>query len=341
MFFLSEKERRPALSEMDYGLTASTDDLVLPFQIEGLGIRGRVVRLGPLVDRVLTRHDYPEPVSRMLGEALALTAMIGSALKFEGRFTLQTQGKGPVQMLVADYQTPDDEHKGGRLRGYAQMDEARVGESIAAGRISTADLLGEGFLALTIDQGADMERYQGIVALDAAGLSASAHEYFASSEQVATRIHLAAGPLFQREPGGQTETTWRAGAIMIQHIARDGGLIGHREAEDMRPVSDEEENWNRASILLDTVEDYELLDPAVAPAELLYRLFHEDGVRAFGTSDVAFGCRCSRDHMASVLRSFGAEEIDDMVTRGVIEVTCEFCSEVYIFAPDELKEGLQ
>nr|RAV90368.1 hypothetical protein DBT45_10935 [Aerococcus tenax] len=157
----------------------------------------------------------------------------------------------------------------------------------------------------------------------------------------ATRIHLAAGPLFQRDPGGQAGTTWRAGAIMIQHIARDGGLTGHRESEDARPPSDEEENWNRASILLGTVEDYELLDPALAPARLLYRLFHEDGVRAYEPSDVAFGCRCSREHMESVLRSFGVEEIDEMVKDGVIEVTCEFCSEVYLFAPDELKEGLQ
>jgi molecular chaperone Hsp33 len=319
---------------------SSADDLVLPFQIEDLGIRGRVVRMGPLVDRVLTRHNYPEPVSRMLGEALALTAMIGSALKFKGRFTLQTQSKGPVHLLVADFETTDESDTG-RVRGYAQMDEARLAESLAAGRTSTADLLGDGFLAMTIDQGADMERYQGIVALGAGGLSAAAHEYFASSEQVATRIHLAAGPLFQRDPGGQAGTTWRAGAIMIQHIARDGGLTGHRESEDARPPSDEEENWNRASILLGTVEDYELLDPALAPARLLYRLFHEDGVRAYEPSDVAFGCRCSREHMESVLRSFGVEEIDEMVKDGVIEVTCEFCSEVYLFAPDELKEGLQ
>ena len=174
------------------------DDIVLPFQIEGLGIRGRVVRLGPLVDRVLRQHDYPEPVSRILGEALALTAMIGSALKFEGRFTFQTQCKGPVHMLVADYETPDSEHPHGRLRGYAQMDETRLSETLAAGKTATSDLLGEGYLALTIDQGADMERYQGIVALDPKGLSESAHEYFQSSEQVATAIHLAAGPLYRQ-----------------------------------------------------------------------------------------------------------------------------------------------
>nr|WP_041536213.1 Hsp33 family molecular chaperone [Parvibaculum lavamentivorans] len=307
------------------------DDLVQPFQIEDLGIRGRVVRLGPLVDRVLTAHAYPEPVSRLLGEALALTAMIGSALKFDGRFILQTQSKGPVSLLVADYESP------GKLRGYAQMDDGRLQEALKEGRTSPADLLGDGYLALTIDQGPDMERYQGIVALDPKGLSHSAHEYFASSEQVATRIRLAAGPFYHREETGP-EKNWRAGAIMIQHIPREGGLTGYREDEDERPVTEEEENWNRASILLDTVEDHELLDPSLEPNRLLFRLFHEDGVRAYEPAPVEFACHCSRERMGSVLRSFGGHEIDEMVQDGVITATCEFCSEVYVFAPDELKE---
>ena len=317
------------------------DDLVLPFQIEGLGIRGRVVRLGPLVDRVLRQHNYPEAISRMLGEALALTAMIGSALKFEGRFTFQTQGKGPVHMLVADFETPDSDHPHGRLRGYAQMDEERVAESLAAGKTSTADLLGEGYLALTIDQGADMERYQGIVALDAKGLSASAHEYFQSSEQVATVIRLAAGPLIQRDADGHAVTSWRAGAIMLQHIASDGGLTGFHEEDETRVPTTAEENWNRASILLNTVEDHELLDPALAPAKLLFRLFHEDGVRAFPPSAVEFSCRCSRERTRSVVASFGEDEISDMVIDGKVEVKCQFCSEVYHFAVGELKEVTQ
>lgn len=320
------------MSSSDTG-SAHADDLVQPFQIEDLGIRGRIVRLGPLVDRVLTAHDYPEPVSRLLGEALALTAMIGSALKFDGRFIMQTQGKGPVKMLVADFESP------GKLRGYAQMDEERIAEAIREGRTETADLLGEGYLALTIDQGPDMERYQGIVALHPKGLSHSAHEYFASSEQVATRIHLAAGPFYHREETGP-EKNWRAGAIMIQHIARDGGLTGYREDRDDSPYTEEEENWNRASILLDTVEDYELLDPELAPTRLLFRLFHEDGVRAYDPAPVEFSCHCSRPRMTMVLRSFGSHEIDEMVQDGVITATCEFCSEVYVFEPAELKEGL-
>ena len=184
-----------------------------------------------------------------------------------------------------------------------------------------------------------MERYQGIVSLHPDGLSHSAHEYFASSEQVATRIRLAAGPYYHREEDGP-EKNWRAGAIMIQHIAQDGGLTGYREAEDASPPSEEEENWNRASILLGTVEDHELLDPSLEPNRLLFRLFHEDGVRAYEPTPVEFSCRCSRDRMTSVLRSFGGHEIDEMVQDGVITATCEFCSEVYVFEPAELKDGL-
>ncbi len=315
------------------------DDIVQPFQIEDLGIRGRLVRLGPLVDEVLKRHDYPEPVSRLLGEALALTVMLGSALKFEGRFILQTQSKGPISMLVADYESHGDGT--GKVRGYAHMDSDAVNEAIAAGNASSAGLMGEGHMALTIDQGGDMDRYQGIVALDPEGLTHSAHEYFESSEQVATRIRIAAGPLYSRDAEGRSEKHWRAGAIMIQHVAREGGLTGYREGDDDSPYTEEEESWNRASILLDTVEDHELLDPALEPQRLLFRLFHEDGVRAFQTSGVEFGCRCSRERMSSVLRSFGAEEIDSMVLDDVITTKCEFCSSVYVFTADELKEGLE
>ena len=317
------------------------DDTVRAFQIEGLGVRGRILRLGPLVDRVLSSHAYPEPVSRALGEALALTAMLGTALKFSGRLTLQTQGDGPVTTLVADYETDETGLTRGRLRGHAIIDHARLAEHAAASDAGPGALLGKGYLAMTIDQGADMERYQGIVALDAEGLAASAHEYFASSEQIATRIRLAAGSLYRRDATGHGASTWRAGAIMIQHLANDGGLTGHREEEDKtRPPTDEEENWNRAAILLATVEDYELLDPELAPETLLYRLFHEDGVRAYDPEHLVFGCRCSRERMGEVLRSFGAEEIDAMAKEGAIEVTCEFCSTVYLYHPEELKEKL-
>ena len=318
---------------------ADGDDLVQPFQIEGIGVRGRLARSGALVTDILTRHDYPEPVSVLLGEALTLTAMFGSALKFDGRFTFQTQSDGPVGMLVADYVSP------GRLRGYAHIDEARLAGLMAQGRLkerpTSAELLGEGFLAMTIDQGAKMERYQGIVALNPAGLTQSAHEYFERSEQIATRIRLAVGPIYHRGEQGRGEVTWRAGAIMIQHVARAGGITGMREPDDERPPTDEEENWNRASILLGSVEDHELLDPGLSAERLLYRLFHEDGVRAFEAAPLAFGCRCSRERTLNVLRSFDKAEIDGMVQNGEIIVTCEFCNQSYKFDPRTVKEGME
>jgi len=310
------------------------EDMVQAFQIEGIGIRGRVVRLGPLVDDALTKHDYPEPISKLLGEALLLTAMLGSALKFDGRFTLQTQGDGPVDLLVADYEAP------GRLRGYAHFDREKFDRLEADGEVSEGGLLGSGHLAMTIDPGGPMDRYQGVVPLDPAGLSQSAHDYFERSEQIATRMRLAVGPLYQRDEAGASGRQWRAGAIMIQHIATAGGITGLREEDDDSPPSDEEENWNRASILLDTVEDHELLDPSLAPERLLYRLFHEDGVRAFERSDLELSCRCSREKIDNVLASFGKEQLVDMVEDGAIKVTCEFCSTTYLFDPEMIgREG--
>ncbi|MGK2740849.1 Hsp33 family molecular chaperone [Tepidicaulis sp. LMO-SS28] len=308
------------------------DDLITPFQIEGMSVRGRVARLGPLVNEVLTRHAYEEPVSVLLGEALTLAAMLGTALKFDGRFTLQTKGDGPVSMLVADYEAP------GRLRGYAHVDEAGLKAAMEAGQVSAGELMGKGYLAMTIDQGKDMERYQGIVELDARGLAECAHAYFASSEQIATSIRLAVAPLFDRDEEGRGQTQWRAGAVMIQHLARDGGITGHREGEEEElPLTQEEKDWEHAAILLDTVEDHELLDPAVTPERLLFRLYHEDGVRVYPPHEVAFGCRCSHERMEDVLKRFSDDDIDEMAVDGAIETRCEFCNQSYQFDPAELK----
>lgn len=310
------------------------DDLITPFQIEGMSVRGRVARLGPLVNEVLTRHNYKEPVSVLLGEALTLAALLGSALKFNGRLTLQTKGDGPVSMLVADYEAP------GKLRGYAHTDEDALETAIAEGRLTSADLVGSGYLAMTIDQGPDMERYQGIVELDPRGLAECAHAYFAQSEQIATSIRLAVAPLFDRDAEGHGQTEWRAGAIMIQHLARDGGLTGHKEDEEAeQPLTQEEKDWEHAAVLLDTVEDHELLDPQVTPDRLLFRLYHEDGVRVYPPHEVAFGCRCSAERMEEVLKRFDDADIDEMTVDGAIETRCEFCAQVYHFDPEALKKA--
>ncbi|MDE1172072.1 MAG: Hsp33 family molecular chaperone [Parvibaculaceae bacterium] len=314
--------------------SAGRDDMVQSFQVGGIGVsggvRGRIVRLGPLVHHVLTRHAYPEPVSRLLAEAMALTSMLGAALKFEGRFTLQAQSDGPVSMLVVDYETP------GTMRGYAHLDSARYEALAGNGAITAASLLGTGQLAMTVDQGEDMDTYQGIVPLGEGGFLQAAHEYFERSEQIATRIRLAAGPLYQRNVDGHGETAWRAGAIMIQHIAREGGITGYRAEGDERPFTDADEDWNRSVLLLDTVKDHELLDPALSSERLLFQLFHEDGVRVFEPVPVAFGCHCSRERLEDVLSTFGDDDIAHMIVDGVISATCDFCSTVYNFTPEEL-----
>ncbi len=296
-------------------------DYVLPFRIEGHNVNGRVVKLNALASDVLTRHDYPEAVSRLLGEALVLASMLGSMLKFDGRFILQMQGNGPISMLMADYAS------GGSLRGFAQYDEAALQAALKADAAPMALLGDKAHMAFTVDQGADMERYQGIVPLDGDTLAEAALGYFERSEQIGTVLKLAAAPLLLA--GGETQ--WRAGGIIIQQTAATGGV-------DMPPEGDPEhvdEDWNRLSILMQTTEDSELLDSELDGETLAYRLFHEDGVRVFETRALQFACPCTRQRVANMLRGLPDEDRTDMQTQDNIEVRCEFCNEQYVFAPDE------
>lgn len=304
------------------------DDLVLPFEVKPLGIRGRLVRLGHAVDDILHKHDYPAAVSPLLAEAVALTAMLGATLKFDGKFILQTRSDGPVDLLVADYVSP------GKVRGYARFDRAKV-ESLD--NPTQARLLGKGYLAMTVDQGPDMDRYQGIVSLDGGDLTAAAHTYFAQSEQIPTRLKLAAGPLMGR---GSRAETWRAGAIMVQHLPRQGGASPMVFSSGDAPQGAEAEvtendDWVKARLLLDTTEAHEMLDPLLTAEDLLYRLYHEDGVTVYPATPVERHCTCSRQTVTGLIRSFSPQDRADMVKDGAIEVTCEFCSSVYRFDPQE------
>lgn len=311
-------------------LTGAGDDSVLPFEVKPLGVRGRLVRLGPALSDILRQHNYPAAVSEVLAQATTLASLLGSALKFEGTFILQTRTDGPVGLLVADYATP------GNVRGYAQFGkEALDGLN---GRADAAGLLGRGHLALTIDQGAGMERYQGIVALDGEGLEAAALTYFRQSEQIPTSLRLAAGSLVGR--GREAAPRWRSGAIMVQHLPREGGAspmaLTAGDAPDgavEAPVEDD--RWTKARLLLETVEDHELLDPTLSPEELLYRLFHEDGVTVYPAHAIAHRCSCSRERALGLIRQFPAAEQDEMLEDGKIVVTCQFCSATYRFDPSE------
>lgn len=304
----------------------NTDDRILPFSVEGLDVRGRIVRLGPSIDTVLARHDYPAPVSKVLGEAVALTVLLGSSLKFEGRFQLQTRTDGAIDMLVVDFVAPDS------VRAYARFDEDKL---TAANGASSGELLGKGHLAMTIDSGPEMSRYQGVVPLDGGGLEDAAHQYFQQSEQIPTRVRLAVA-----EAVGTDAHAWRAGGILIQFLPESGTHVRDLPGGDVPggvEPGDDEDAWTEARSLVETVEDHELIDPTIASEQLLYRLFHERGVRVFQQQPVQHSCRCSSERILGMLKSFSDEEKRDMIDDdGQINVTCEFCSSKYSVSPSEV-----
>jgi molecular chaperone Hsp33 len=298
------------------------DEIVLPFQIEGMDVRGRIARLGASVDEILDRHDYPESVSRFLGEALALTALLGCALKFDGIFSLQISGDGPVSVMAVDFATP------GTLRGYARFDSEAVWAREEAGEYDIPALIGTGYLAMTVDQGGDTERYQGIVALEGAMLSDSVNAYFRTSEQIPTEVVAAT----ERSGTGDAGGGWRAGAALIQHLPERTGEPGPLTFLD----DAEEEGWTRAVALFQTVRPDELTDPSLSADRLIYRLFHEDGARVFDARPMVAGCRCSRERVDDVLRRLPREELEESAIGGVIEITCDFCNTRYEFKPEDI-----
>ena len=307
------------------------DDAVLPFEVDALDLRGRLTRLGPALDDILTKHDYPAAVGKLLGEAIVLTTLLGSSLKFDGRFILQTQTDGPVSFMVVDFQAPD------RLRAYARYDGRRLKPGVDSGA-----LLGKGHLAMTIDQGPDMSRYQGLVALEGGGLEAAAHEYFLRSEQIPTRVRIAVGEEWRGGDGTGARHRWRAGGILMQFLpkaperARQADLHPGDAPEGTAPhVVAEDDAWVEGQSLIATVEDVELIDPDLSGERLLYRLFHERGVRVFKLLPLTAQCSCSREAVSSMLKSFSAKDRADMVKDGKVIVTCEFCSSVYQFTPHE------
>lgn len=304
-------------SEGPIDLVLPSDDLVLPFQVEHADVLGRLVRLGATVDTILSRHAYPEPVSRLLGEAVALTALLGASLKSDGKLILQAATDGPVDLLVADFVFP------GSVRGYARFDAERLA---AADWEDDAALLGQGHLAMTIDQGMDSERYQGVVPLEGESLTEAADTYFRQSEQLPTFIRLAVARHFRAGENGDGAWTWRAGGLLVQKLTREGGLVSPKDFE---------EDWTRAKTLAETVEDHELLDPMLPPDRLLYRLFHEEQVRVYRPIPLQTYCSCSRERVEDMLRRFSPEELADMVVDGELWVACEFCNTRYDFDPEK------
>ncbi|BCW90670.1 33 kDa chaperonin [Alphaproteobacteria bacterium SO-S41] len=289
-------------------MTLPADDFALPFAVEGAAARGRIVRLGAVAQRVIDGHGYRGDAARLSGEALAIVSLLGTSLKFDGTLTLQTRGSGRATMVAADYQTP------GHVRSFVSVD---------ADAEPDAPLLGEGSFALTIDPAEGANRYQGIVDLHGS-LTEAALGYFEKSEQIPTKLRIFVGQV--QVPGGEPQ--WRAGGIILQRVAGEGGI---------QPFDADDDDWRRFGAYLDTVGADELLDPTLAAEDLLYRLFNEDGVRVFAPQPIAFQCRCSAERVENILKSYTAEELADLKTDdGRIEAKCEFCGTIYPFDPAKL-----
>ncbi|NNG04224.1 MAG: molecular chaperone Hsp33 [Inquilinus sp.] len=287
----------------------ATDDIVQPFQIEASALRGRLVRLGAALDEILNQHAYPEPVATLLGEAIAVAILMASALKYEGVFTLQTRGDGPVPLLVVDVASTGD------LRGYARFEADRLS---AAAPPAVSSLIGTGLLAFTVDQGEFTERYQGIVDLTGETLAECLQHYFRQSEQLDAGIRLAVG---------RRDGRWRAGALMVQRLPEPG---------QPPPASDREDDWRRAMVLLGSAREDEFLDTGLAANGLLYRLYHEDGVRVFAPHALRAACRCSRERVIDTLAALPRPEVEALKEDGRIYVQCEFCNSSYSFDDAQL-----
>jgi molecular chaperone Hsp33 len=286
-------------------------DAIATFTVDGAPVRGRFARLGAgTLDPVLRRHDYPRPVALLLGEALALAALVGSLLKADGALTVQAEGDGPAPLLVAEHRA------GGALRGYARVMTHDLGEA----RMAPAALIGAGALTLTLDLGDDTARMQGVVPLEGETLAACAELYFGRSEQTPTRIKLAVA-----EELSDAGALWRAGGALIQRVAGD----------EARGFTDED--WSRAQILFDTLTDAELVDPALPIDRALYRLFHEDGVRMTAPTALIDRCTCDAGRLTALLRRFTVEERADLEEDdGLLHARCQFCARLYKLDPRAL-----
>jgi molecular chaperone Hsp33 len=310
------------------------DDVVVPFAVEPLDVRGRAVHLGPMLDAILKRHEYPQDIAFLMGEMISLAVLLGTSLKFEGNFILQTQSDGPVSLAVVDFSTPDS------IRAYARYNKVDFEEALKAGKTSPRELLGEGIMAMTIDHGVEMQRYQGIVKLDGISLEEAAHEYFRQSEQIPTRIKLSVAQILRpSEDGASTETSWRAGGILTQFLPESEDRIKHQDlpsgADDEDDDFSPDEAWVEASALMDTVGDDELTDPQISIERLLYRLFHEHGVRVFEGVKVLDKCTCSREKVVALVRTFKDDPEKPLKPDESFTTVCEFCNTSYTVSASE------
>lgn len=321
---------------MTLGQKIAWDDTVLPFQLNQIDIRGRIGRLDGVLDQVLEQHDYPAVVEAMVAEAAVLTALIGQTIKLRWKLSLQIRGDGPLRLIATDYYGPTDDGEPARIRAYASYDAERLDQDA-----DPFAQIGKGFFAILIDQGNDMTPYQGITPLAGGSLATCAETYFAQSEQLPTKFLLTYGR--STESGGKEG--WRAGGVMLQHMPKSSPLLATAEPSEGSDLltaddtlgDDDAEKWNRAGILLDTVEELELIGPSIAPTDLLFRLFHEEGPVVYDPQSVKFGCTCSKEKVRQSMSIYSARDLAHMTREdGTLTADCQFCGAHYVLDPKAL-----
>lgn len=301
-------------------LKDKADNIVQPFMLESSNLRGRMVRFGSVVDDILNAHDYPKPIAHLVAEILTLGMLLSSMLKYKGIFTLQANGDGPLKMLMADVTSE------GHIRACASYDAERLNKArnqVEALRSKEnaqnhlAQYLGKGYIAFTVDQGENTERYQGIVELKGASLIDCVQHYFTQSEQIHTGIKMAVG---------QRDGKWRSAGIMLQNMPEEGA---HFQQNRVHKSNMCESDWRRSMVLMDSCTNDELLDKEIGANEMLYRLFHEEGVRIFEPKTITKKCRCNMERVESILSAMPAEDLDYISDDGVVTMHCEFCGADY------------
>ncbi|MFN4057827.1 MAG: Hsp33 family molecular chaperone HslO [Roseinatronobacter sp.] len=303
---------------MSLGSQIAWDDTILPFQLDSTDLRGRVVRLDTALERVLANHAYPPVIEDLVAEAALLTAMIGQTIKLRWKLSLQIRGNGAVKLIATDYYAPESDGAPARIRAYSSFNAETLDHGAPG-----FEQMGEGYFAILIDQGPDMVPYQGITPLQGGSLAGAAAAYFDQSEQLPTRFAVGFGRTTLNGQGKR----WRAGGVMLQQLPLSEGQ--NRATLD--------EDWTRANLLLDTVEQDELMGPDVQPPDLLLRLFHEEGPRVFDPQAVHFGCSCSEDKVRNTLSIYSAKDIRTMTTpEGTVTADCQFCGAHYVMDPATL-----
>lgn len=298
----------------------SYEDMVLPFQIEGADVMGRFIRSQDVIGEILERHNYPEPIARLLGEALLVTGMIGSGMKLRHRLLIQIQSDGAISMLIAEFRAS------GSMRGYVRFNQEMFDRWAGEGDINPFLLLGKGHIAMTVDDGENMTPYQGIVPLEGQSLSAVILRYIEQSDQILSslKLHL------EKVQITNEKSVWRGGAMMLQKLGRAG--------EDFKTILPDEEaleTWQRACALFYTVQNAELIDADLSPDRLLYRLFHEDGIRIFPKTSISFACSCDAKRLKVILGNNSLEDLTHMAIDGIIHADCQFCNAHYDFPLSE------